>query len=95
MATCSSILAWRIPWTEEPAGYSPCGHKDSDTTERITQCLLVTVSSSANSRVVPVMRLLWWIGFSLHPSPSLGSAEAVTRNSLVLPTPGPFKSKGT
>ena len=23
MATHSSILAWRIPWTEEPAGYSP------------------------------------------------------------------------
>ena len=26
MATHSSILAWRIPWTEEPDGYSP-GHK--------------------------------------------------------------------
>ena len=23
MATCSSILAWRIPRTEEPVGYSP------------------------------------------------------------------------
>ena len=23
MAIHSSILAWRIPWTEEPAGYSP------------------------------------------------------------------------
>ena len=23
MATHSSILAWRIPWAEEPAGYSP------------------------------------------------------------------------
>ena len=28
MATHSSILAWRIPWTEEPCGvYSPWGHK--------------------------------------------------------------------
>ena len=27
MATHSSILAWRIPWTEEPVGYSPKGHK--------------------------------------------------------------------
>ena len=26
MATHSSILAWRIPQTEEP-GYSPCGHE--------------------------------------------------------------------
>ena len=28
MATLSSILAWRIPWTEEPGGYSPSGLKD-------------------------------------------------------------------
>ena len=27
MATCSSILAWKIPWTEEPDGYSPLGQK--------------------------------------------------------------------
>ena len=33
MATHSSILAWRIPWTEEPGGYSPWGRKESDTTE--------------------------------------------------------------
>ena len=37
MATHSSILAWRIPWTEEPGGYSPWGHKESDTTEQLTQ----------------------------------------------------------
>ena len=27
MATHSSILAWRIPWTEEPGGYSPWGRR--------------------------------------------------------------------
>ena len=35
MATHSSILAWRIPWTEEPGGYSPWGRKESDMTERL------------------------------------------------------------
>ena len=25
MATHSSILAWRIPWTEEPGGLQPIG----------------------------------------------------------------------
>ena len=30
-ATCSSILAWRIPWTEEPGGLRPWGRKESDT----------------------------------------------------------------
>ena len=38
MATHSSILAWKIPWTEEPVGYSPWGRKESDTTERLHLC---------------------------------------------------------
>ena len=25
VATCSSILAWRIPWTEEPGGLQSVG----------------------------------------------------------------------
>ena len=33
MATHSSILAWRSPWTEEPVDYSPWGRKELDTTE--------------------------------------------------------------
>ena len=33
MATNSSILAWKIPWTKEPDRYSPWGHRESDTTE--------------------------------------------------------------
>ena len=34
MATHSSILAWRILWTEEPGGlYSSRGHKELDTTK--------------------------------------------------------------
>ena len=32
MATHSSILAWEIPWTEEPRGYSLWGCKESDRT---------------------------------------------------------------
>ena len=35
----SSVLAWRIPWTEELAGYSPWGHKESDVTEQLTLSL--------------------------------------------------------
>ena len=33
LATHSSILAWKIPWTEEPGGYSPWGYKESDAAE--------------------------------------------------------------
>ena len=44
MATHSSILAWRIPWMEEPGppwlavgatGYKPQGSKESNMTERL------------------------------------------------------------
>jgi len=33
MATHSSILAWRISWTEESGSYSPWDRKESDTIE--------------------------------------------------------------
>ena len=35
MATHSSILAWRIPWTEEPGGLQSMGLQESDTTYRL------------------------------------------------------------
>ena len=40
MATHSSVLSWRIPWTEEPGGLqSGVRRKESDTTERLTLSL--------------------------------------------------------
>ena len=33
MATDSSILAWRTPWTEEPGRLQSTGSQESDTTE--------------------------------------------------------------
>ena len=35
MATHSSTLAWKIPWKRNLVGYSPWGHKESGTTERL------------------------------------------------------------
>ena len=37
MTTHSSILAWRIPWTQ--TSYSPWGRKESDTTQPLTLSL--------------------------------------------------------
>ena len=36
MATHSRILAWRIPWTEEPGGLQSMGRRESDMTEAMT-----------------------------------------------------------
>ena len=37
MATRSSILAWEIPWTEEPGRLQSMGVTESDTTELTKQ----------------------------------------------------------
>ena len=35
LAIHSSTLAWKIPWMEDPVGYSPWGREESDTTEQL------------------------------------------------------------
>ena len=42
MATHFSILAWRIPWTEESDGHPPWGRKESDMTKCLTQTHTIT-----------------------------------------------------
>ena len=37
MATHSSVLAWEIPWAENPGAYSPWGCKESDTNESLSK----------------------------------------------------------
>ena len=39
MATPSSILAWRIPWTEEPGSLQSMGSQRVDMTEQLTLSL--------------------------------------------------------
>ena len=50
MATYSSILAWRISWTDELGNYSPWGHKESGTTE-VTEhaCMHVVCVASGST----------------------------------------------
>ena len=50
MATHSRILSWRIPWTEDPGGYSPWGHKQLDVAGLLTlspEPMVVTVTAVA------------------------------------------------
>ena len=46
MAMHSSILAWRIPWTEDPGGLQSRGSQESDMTERLTLSHLPVNTSS-------------------------------------------------
>ena len=58
MATHSSTLAWKIPWTEElGAGYCPWGRKESGMTEWLHFFLL--------SKHINILAELLWIFLSL------------------------------
>ena len=39
VAARSSILAWKIPWTEDLVEYSPWGCKELDITKQLSTCL--------------------------------------------------------
>ena len=42
MATHSSILAWKIPWAEEPDRLQSLGRKESDTAKHMTHNMDIT-----------------------------------------------------
>ena len=54
MATHSSSLAWDIPWTESLVGYSPWGHKEWETPERLT---LTKLSIYVSLTQLPLYRI--------------------------------------
>ena len=54
MATHSSILAWNIPWIEEPDGLQPMGNKEWDRTERLnTQRNFISISVHPSYTICP------------------------------------------
>ena len=56
MTTHSSILAWRVSWTEEPGGLQIMGvvsiYKKSDTTEWLTLSIFKLAGNSVNKLIV-------------------------------------------
>ena len=65
MATHSSILAWGIPWTESLMGYSPRGHKKSDTTEWLTLSLNGSAKTLKLTYVINIYMDHTWLCFIL------------------------------
>ena len=48
MATHSRILAWEIPWTEEPSGLQSMGCKELDVIEQLSTCNLILQKEDTN-----------------------------------------------
>ena len=73
MATHSSILAWRIPWTEEPGRLQSMGWQESDTTEQLSTHIfmceenqLTTKAKNSNKKTVVNQQaalLVWKVTF--------------------------------
>ena len=49
MVIHSSILAWKIPWTESLVGYSPWDHKELDMTERLVKKKIQKKSATSDT----------------------------------------------
>ena len=69
MATHSSILAWRIPWTEEPGRLQSMGLQKSDTTEQLNHHQVASVVSDS----VRFSRQEYWSGFPCSPPGDLSN----------------------
>ena len=50
IATHSSIVAWKIPWTEEPGRLQSSGYKESDITERLILIMHVKFITGSNTK---------------------------------------------
>ena len=60
MATLSSILTWRMPWTEEPGGLQSMGSQELDTTWRLNHHgLNLGFSRGSAVKNSPAMRETW------------------------------------
>ena len=70
MAPHSSILAWKIPWAEEPGGLQSMGRWESDTTERLHFHFSLSLTGEGNGSPLQYSCLenprdggAWWATF--------------------------------
>ena len=61
MAAQSCILAWRIPWTEEPGRLQSMGHKQLDMTKRLTHSFELSPRLGVNN-----FNLSCYLNIELH-----------------------------
>ena len=77
MATHSSILSWRFPWTEEPGELQPMGSQ-SDRTERLTPSFHFTFMAAKRAHRLSVGQ-----GGCAWPMAPTGALSTITVKSLV------------
>ena len=83
MATHSSILAWRIPWTEEPSRLQSMGSQRLDRTERLNTFIFLLCWPLISPFSIPVPACGLCSGTFLH----MEYTPALTLAPQNLPTP--------
>ena len=78
MATHSSILAWRIPWTEEPGGLQSMG-----SSQKIRHDWARTQGKAEGSFLLSPRSIMW--GHKKTAIDLLGTAGVLTKNNLPAP----------
>ena len=89
MATHSSVLAWRIPGTGSLVGFSLWGHRESDTTERLSH--MDTCVASLVAQIVknlPAMQETWRLIPGLGRSSGEGNGNPLQYPCLENPMDG-------
>ena len=83
MAVHSSILAWRIPWTEEPGRLQSMASKDSDMTERLTtqQHTHIDCFQASAQGGKPRSQQISWAGKLVLRDREMWRGESCTENS--------------
>ena len=96
MAPHSSVLAWKIPWTEEPGrliGFSPWGREESDATERLHFHFSLSCIGEGNGNPLqcsclenPRDRGAWWAAVSgvAQSRTRLKRLSSSSRNSKIM-----------
>ena len=100
MASHSSTLAWKIPWAEQPVGYSPWGLEELDMTERLRFDFSLSCIGEGNGNLLQCSCLetprdggAWWAAVSgvtqsrtrlKRPSSSSSIVFAITNSAIML-----------
>ena len=84
MATHSSILAWRIPWTEEIGRLQSMELKESDTIEQLTRSLTYFMIIPCLVFQEIKLFLQWLYHFTLPPAMNEGSKFSTSSSALLV-----------
>ena len=81
MATHSSTLAWKIPWTEEPGRLQSMDRKESDTTEQLHFHFSLSCIGEGNGNPLQCSCLEKPRGGGAGGLPSMGSHKSDTTDA--------------